>query len=429
MTMSEPEIRASIKELIETYSDNYLLTPFDPANPVVKLHEPTFGADEIWEALDSLFTTQVTMGEKVRRFEKEFGEYHGFANSMMVNSGSSANLLAIAALTNPTYPARLLPGDEIIVPALSWSTTIWPLVQHGLVPVFVDVDPATLNINPKEIERAISDKTRGVMLVHVYGNPCDMTPIVDIVKRHNLLLIEDCCEALGAAYGGKPVGSFGQIGTFSFYFSHHMTTLEGGMCVTGDHDSAELMRVLRAHGWVRDTEDQERILKKHPEFDPKFLFVNVGYNLRATELQGGFGYQQLGKLKGFVDVRTDNAKYWRKELGNLGDFFNFQEETDGGVHSWFGYPMAVKEEAPFKSIELCDFLNLHNIETRPIVAGNITKQPAMQYHDYRVVGDLANCDYVMRNGFTFGNHQAVDHPAREYISETVKSFLGERGLL
>jgi CDP-6-deoxy-D-xylo-4-hexulose-3-dehydrase len=208
-----------------------------------------------------------------------------------------------------------------------------------------------------------------------------------------------------------------------------MTTLEGGMCVTGDHDSAELMRVLRAHGWVRDTEDRESILKKHPEFDPKFLFVNVGYNLRATELQGGFGYQQLGKLKGFVDVRTDNAKYWRKELGNLGDFFDFQEETDGGVHSWFGYPMAVKEEAPFKSIELCDFLNLHNIETRPIVAGNITKQPAMQYHDYRVVGDLANCDYVMRNGFTFGNHQAVDHPAREYISETVKSFLAKRGLL
>jgi CDP-6-deoxy-D-xylo-4-hexulose-3-dehydrase len=429
MIMSESEIRASIKELIESYSDNYLLTPFDPVNPVVKLHEPTFGADEILEALDSMLTTQVTMGEKVRRFEREFGEYHGFANSMMVNSGSSANLLAIAALTNPTYPDRLLHGDEVIVPALSWSTTIWPLVQHGLVPVFVDVDPGTLNIDPSEIERAVSDKTRAVMLVHVYGNPCDMTSIVDIVNRHNLLLIEDCCEALGATYGGKPVGSFGHVGTFSFYFSHHMTTLEGGMCVTDDHDSAELIRVLRAHGWVRETEDRKSILKEHPGFDPKFLFVNVGYNLRATELQGGFGYHQLGKLQGFVDVRTDNAKYWRKELGGLGDFFDFQEETADGVHSWFGYPMAVKEEAAFNSTELCDFLNQYNIETRPIVAGNITKQPALQYYDYRVVGDLAHCDYVMRNGFTFGNHQAVNHPAREYIFETVKSFLVKRGLL
>ena len=429
MIMREPEIRASIKELIEAYSANYLLTPFNPDNPSVKLHEPTFGADEIWEALDSLFTTQVTMGAKVLRFEREFGDYFGFANSMMVNSGSSANLLAISAITNPTFPSQLKPGDEVIVPALSWSTTIWPLVQHGLVPVFVDIDPRTLNIDPSQIENAIGAKTRAVMLVHVYGNPCDMDAITDIVERNNLILIEDCCEALGAKHNGMPVGSFGHVGTYSFYFSHHITTLEGGMCVTDDHDSAELMRVLRAHGWVREAEDRASILKNHPGFDPKFLFVNVGYNLRATELQGGFGYKQLEKLESFVDIRTDNAIYWRNEFGNLGEYFSFQDETSRGTHSWFGYPMSVKDEAPFESKDLCDFLNSRNIETRPIVAGNITRQPAMQYHDYRIVGNLANCDHVMRNGFTFGNHQAVNHEAREYIAQTIKSFLSERNLL
>ena len=424
--MDKEQVLSSIRELIGSYSDQFIDFTFDPENPRVRLHEPTFAADEIWEALDSLLTTQVTMGQKVRRFEREFADYFGFANSMMVNSGSSANLLAIAALANPAISDPLRAGDEIIVPALSWSTTVWPLIQHGLVPVIVDIDPDTLNLDPGEVERAISDKTRGIMLVHVYGNPCDMTAIMDITNRNSLRLVEDCCEAIGAYYAGKPVGSFGIVGTFSFYFSHHITTLEGGMCTTEDSACAEMIRILRAHGWVRETVDRDSYLKQHPEIHPGFLFVNLGYNLRATELQGGFGYTQLPKLRSFVDIRTDNAKYWRRELGDLKEFFEFQEETPQGTHSWFGFPMAVKSVAPFSVGELTAFLNQRGIESRPIIAGNIAAQPAMKYYQHRVVGDLPNANHIMSNGFTFGNHQAVDHRAREYVAHTIQDFVSER---
>ena len=256
---------------------------------MVRLHEPTFGADEIFAATETLLSTWVTMGRQVRAFEAAFTGAHGFAEGVMNNSGSSANLLAIAALANPTTLDRLKPGDEVIVSAVSWSTTVWPLIQHGLVPVIVDIDQDTLNIDPGEIERAIGPRTRAVMPVHVYGNPCDMDALGDICHRHDLVLIEDCCEALGASYKGVPVGGFGRVATFSFYFSHHMTTLEGGITIAQRADDAELMRILRAHGWIREVEDQERWRQRYPNIHPRFLFVNLGYNLRATELQGAMG--------------------------------------------------------------------------------------------------------------------------------------------
>ena len=429
MSLRKIEVLSSLREGIDSYCEQFIQTAFDPSNPVVRLHEPTFGADEIWEALDSMLTTQVTMGEKVRRFEREFAQRFDFGNAMMVNSGSSANLLAIAALCNPASSQPLQPGDEVIVSAVSWSTTVWPLIQHGLVPVIVDIDPDTMDVDPNEIERALSSKTRGIVPVHVYGNPCDMAAITDIVNRNSLILVEDCCEAIGASYGGEPVGSFGNIGTFSFYFSHHITTLEGGMCVAQNDDSAELMRILRAHGWVRETAEPKSYTEENPSIHPRFLFVNVGYNLRATELQGGFGFIQLPKLEEFVDIRTENAGYWHKELSDFGEYLEFQKQTHGGIHSWFGFPMAVKESAPFVVEELCSFLNLRGIETRPLVAGNIAKQPAMRYYQHRVVGDLSHSDHIMKDGFTFGNHQAVDHSAREYIAGTVRDFLAERNLV
>ena len=427
--LSKPQILTSLRELLDAYCGDSEGRAFDPTNPRVRLHEPTFGAEEIWEALDSLLTTQVTMGKKVSRFEGEFAEHFGFSNSMMVNSGSSANLLAIAALSNPAIPTRLHPGDEIIVPALCWSTTVWPLIQNGLVPVIVDVDPATFNVDPNEVERAISHKTKGIMLVHVYGNPCDMSAIMDIVNRESLTLVEDCCEALGASYDGTPVGAFGRVGTFSFYFSHHITTLEGGMCTTEDQECAELIRILRAHGWVRETSDREAYARQYPSFDPRFLFVNLGYNLRATELQGGFGYVQLRKLDGFVAIRRDNARFWWQELGELGEFFELQTETPGGTHSCFGFPMVVRESAPFTVKEITAFLSERGIETRPIIAGNIAAQPAMQHYRHRVVGDLPNSNHIMKNGFAFGNHQAIDQHARHYMADAVRGFVAERGLL
>lgn len=427
--MDKSELLTSLRQLLDSYSDRFLIQPFDPDHPMVRLHEPTFGSEEIWEALDSLLTTQVTMGPKVRRFEKEFSERYGFGYAMMVNSGSSANLLAFAALCNPAMPGRLQPGDEIIVPALSWSTTVWPIIQHGLVPVIVDIDPATLNLDPGEVERAVTEKTRGIMLVHVYGNPCDMSAVMDTVNRHSLQLVEDCCEALDSYYDDKPVGSFGRIGTFSFYFSHHITTLEGGMCVTSDDGCAELIRILRSHGWVRESVSKEGYAENHPSIDPRFLFVNTGYNLRATELQGGFGFVQLDKLEKFVDARRDNARYWKEELGPLREFFEFQQETPGGTHSWFGFPMAVKATAPFSVNELTGYLNGHGIETRPIIAGNIAAQPAMKLYQHRVVGGLRNSNHIMESGFTFGNHQAVNQEARKYVADAVKEFVADRGLL
>jgi CDP-4-dehydro-6-deoxyglucose reductase, E1 len=334
----DDELLLAIHKYIEAYCEKYHRFAFDPANPVVRLHEPTFGSSEIVAAVDVLLSTRVTMGPKVRAFEQEFAEAFKFSHGITNNSGSSANLLAVAALANVSTKNRLMPGDEVIVPALCWSTTVWPLVQHGLVPVIVDIDPATFNIDPTEVERAIGPRTRAIMPVHVYGNPCDMAGLTDICRKHDLLLIEDCCEALGAYYDGTPVGKFGAVGTFSFYFSHHMTTLEGGICVTESFELAELIRMLRAHGWVRELREPQPYYEKHPDIDRRFLFVNQGYNLRLTELQAAFGSVQLPKLAAFVETRRHNTSEWQKDLAKWSNYFQFQEETFLGTRRLSGSP-------------------------------------------------------------------------------------------
>ena len=421
------EVWQNIREGIVEYCRQHHTFGFDPAKPAVRLHEPTFSADEIIAALEVLLSTRVTMGPKVNAFERQFAQSGGFAHAVSNNSGSSANLLAVAALTNPAWEGHLRPGDEVIVSALSWSTTIWPLIQHQLVPVIVDIDPVTWNIDPNEVERAIGPRTRAVMPVHVYGNPCDLRALSDICRRRGLLLIEDCCEALGAYYEGTPVGRFGKAGTFSFYFSHHITTLEGGICVTDDFELVEMMRILRAHGWTRELEDRDRYAKKYPEIDPRFLFVNLGYNLRMTELQGVMGTVQLPKLAGFVDQRRETSAIWQKEWSEWGDVFQFQKETLGGRTSAFGFPVLVKPAAPFVVGDITSALNAAAIETRPIICGNIAKQPAMQLFDHRVSGSLAHATRVMESGFSIGNHQAVDAEARAYVTSTIAKFMSRQG--
>lgn len=424
----DDETLLAIHRHIEEYCAKYHHFAFDPAQPAVRLHEPTFGATEIIAAIDVLLSTRVTMGPKVRDFESEFASAFKFAHGITNNSGSSANLLAVAALSNLATPNRLQPGDEVIVPALCWSTTVWPLVQHNLVPVIVDIDPVTFNIDPSEIERAIGPKTRGIMPVHVYGNPCDMAAISDICRRRDLLLIEDCCEALGASYDGRSVGKFGQVGTFSFYFSHHMTTLEGGICVTDDFELSELLRVLRAHGWVRELREPRPFLEKYPDIDKRFLFINQGYNLRLTELQAAFGSVQLPKLESFVVARRTNTAEWQKDLARWSAFFQFQKETPKAYSSCFGFPILVKDGAPFRVSEITNFLNKANIETRPIICGNIAEQPAMHMYKHRVVGNLGYSGAVMDRGFSFGNHQAIDATARAYVTEKIAEFMKSRGL-
>jgi CDP-6-deoxy-D-xylo-4-hexulose-3-dehydrase len=426
--IANEELFAAIKRGVTAYCQAYNSPRFNPQNPVVRLHEPTFGADEINAMLECLLTTQVTMGEQVRGFERAFADYHGWAHGVMSNSGSSANLLAIAALANPAMTDGLRPGDEVIVPALSWSTTVWPLIQLGLKPVIVDIDPSTLNIAPDQIEKAIGPKTRGAMIVPVYGNPCDMDAITDICARRGLMLIEDCCEALGAFHGGEPVGTFGRAATFSFYYSHHITTLEGGITVTGDFELAEMMRILRAHGWTREVEDKQRWHGRYPDFDKRFLFVNLGYNLRPTELAGAMGLVQLPQLADFVRIRRENAAWFRKTLSRFEQFFAFQSETPQGESSWFGFPLILKPGAPFTVADLTGHLNTAGIETRPIICGNIARQPALQHYEHRVAGQMENANMVMERAFSFGNHQAIDAIARSYIIDRIEAFLRARGL-
>jgi CDP-6-deoxy-D-xylo-4-hexulose-3-dehydrase len=428
-SLSAANLLSTVRDSVSAYCAATHDFGFNPDAPVVRLHEPTFGPDEINAALECMLTTHVTMGRKVKAFEREFADHFGWRHGVMNNSGSSANLLAIAGLANPAARDGLKPGDEVIVPALSWSTTVWPLIQLGLVPVIVDIDPLTLNIDPGQIERAIGPKTRGVMIVPVYGNPCDMDAITDLCRRHDLVLIEDCCEALGAYYDGKPLGSFGRVGTFSFYYSHHITTLEGGICVTDDFELAELYRILRAHGWVREVEDQQVWYDRYPHIDKRFLFVNVGYNLRPTELQGAMGSVQLPKLAGFVETRRANAAWFGRELSQFGEFFDFQRETPKGRHSWFGFPITLRDTAPFTAKELTGSLNLAGIETRPIICGNIALQPALDAWPHRVVGDLRNGTRVMTNAFSFGNHQGIDERARSYVVDQIRSFMRDRGLI
>lgn len=339
----------------------------------------------------------------------------------MVNSGSSANLLAISALTNPRY-GRLRPGDEVIVSALSWSTTVWPLVQHGLVPVIVDIDPETLNIDVGKAEKAVSEKTRAIMPVHVYGNPCDMREIMRLCFDKNLLLIEDCCEALGATYDGEPVGTFGIVGTFSFYFSHHMTTLEGGACVTSEKELDELMRILRAHGWTRDVDDRKYRLA-YPEIDPKFLFVNVGNNLRATELQAAIGLVQMRKLCGFVEARRRAAEGLKSVFEPYQDL-NIQIETEGGESSWFGFPVVVTSRARFKPYELRAHLENNGIETRSIICGNIADQPGMKLWEHRVPEPCLEARWAMDQGFSIGCHQDVGEEQIEHIRNVLRALYG-----
>lgn len=400
--------------------------PFNPLGPVVKLHEATYDDAEILAFLDCLLRTEVTMGPRVRRFEEEFARKFGRRHAVMVNSGSSANLLAVSALCNPVVKDRLKPGDEVIVPALCWSTTVWPLIQHGLVPVIVDADPATLNVDPGEVERAVGPKTRGIMPVHIYGNPCDMGALMPIARKRGLVVLEDTCESLGATYRGKSAGSFGRAGTFSFYFSHHITTLEGGMVVTDDSGLAETLRVLRAHGWVREMKDPGRHLRENPGIHPKFLFVNLGYNLRPTEPQGAMGSLQLRKLDRFVRIRAANARWWKRELADLEEFFLFQEETRNARSSWFGFPMRVRPSLTWTAGDLMEFMRGMGVETRPLNAGNIAAQPALRHYRHRVVGDLRHASAIMRDGFTWGNHQRVDDRARRYVADTLRAFVSER---
>jgi len=417
------EIVKQIADLIREYFSQQPKERFEFGKTKIRLIAPSYGWEEVVEAIDSMLSTKVTMGDKVKQFESMFANYIGVNHAVMVSSGSTANLLVLSALTNPVIKNQIKPGDEIITPAVTWATTVWPIVNCGAVPVLVDVDLETFNVNPGEIKKAITDKTRAIMPVHLLGNPCDMNEIMRIAKEYGLYVVEDACEAHGAELGGRKAGSFGDLATFSFFFSHHITTIEGGMVLTNNEELAELARALRVFGWIRDLKDKDKIAKEYEGIDPRFLFLNLGYNFRPTEIQGAFGIHQLKKLDRFVEVRRQNARFWFENLREYEDYLLLHTEREGTKHAWFGYPVTVKPGAPFTSRDLMDFLEGKGVETRPIMAGNIAEQPAMRLVNYRKVGELPNSRFVMRNSFFFGNHHAIGEEERKAIVDYVREFM------
>jgi CDP-4-dehydro-6-deoxyglucose reductase, E1 len=408
------DIARQLRDLVDEYF------ALEPAADELSwpLAVPLFGAGEVRGALEAMLEKRVTMGARVSAFEDAFASYVGVRHALMVNSGSSANLLAVSAVSHLGAPDGLAAGDEVIVPAVTWSTTVAPLLQFGLVPVFVDVDPETLNLRVEALEQAVSARTRAIFAVHLLGNPVDMHAVGELADRHGLRVLEDTCESLGSTLGGRTVGSFGDLGTFSFFFSHHITTGEGGMVVTDDDALADVARSMRAHGWTREMSTRAEHEADNPSIDPRFLFVHAGYNLRPTELQAAFGLVQLEQLDGFNEARRRNAERLIEALGDLD--LRFVREQPGGTSTWFGFPLLASD--PETRAALARHLEERRIETRPILAGNLVLQPAFRDRPHRQVGDLSGATEVGGCGLFIGNHPNLDEPRLEHIVEAFRSF-------
>ena len=394
----------------------FVMVAADIKIPVAAIN---YGQPEIDEVLDSLRSGRLTMGAKVKRFEELWAAYIGVKHAIMVNSGSSANLLALAALDLPK-------GSEVITPALTWATTVFPIAQLGLAPVLVDVDLGTYNMNAAAAEAAMTAKTKAVMPVHLLGNPCDGFRLLTMAKTHGLALLEDACEAHGADWAGLKAGEFGDAATFSFNFSHHISTIEGGMVVTNDEGIADACRSLRSFGWIRESDGKADIARANPNIDPRFLFAHAGYNFKPTELQGAFGIHQMDRLEGVIAHRREVAAYWNKEFKAYEEYLLLPSERPGTRHVWFAYPFLVKPGASFSCRMLKEHLEKHGVETRPIEAGNIALQPAMRNINYRISGTLDNATYIHFNSFFIGCHPGIGQVERERVAGYVKEFM-EKG--
>ena len=416
-----------IKKIIKEFYSKNEQTHFVPGKSRVPLALPPYGWEEVCEALDSFLRMQTTMGTKVKKFEELFARYIGVKYAIMVNSGSSANLLAFSILSNPSLgEKRIKKADEVITPAVTWPTTVYPIINVGAKPVFVDVDLRTYNIDPRKIEGAITKKTKAIMPVHLLGYPCDVNEIKKIADRHNLYLIEDSCEAHGAEYHGKKVGSFGIMSTFSFFVSHHITTMEGGMLLTNNKRFYELGKSIRAFGWIRELSKKREIAKKYKKIDPRYLFINTGYNIRPTEIQGAFGLQQIKKLDHFIKIRTENFNYFRRRFSNYSDFITLPPSEKGYKNACMLYPITVIEKTKLRKDELVSFLEKNGIETRPVFSGNMVEQPVMKSVPYRQGSDLRNSEYVMKNSFLIGVHQGINEKMRNYVADLIIKFIENR---
>jgi CDP-6-deoxy-D-xylo-4-hexulose-3-dehydrase len=427
-------LRSQILELSERYAElAHAPNPFVPGESPVLVSGKVLGAHEMRYLVDSALDFWLTTGRFNDAFEARLARFIGRRFALTCNSGSSANLIATTALTTRVMGKnRLKPGDEVITCATGFPTTVNPSIQNGLVPVFVDVDIPTYNIDPNMIEAAVSAKTRAIIVAHTLGNPFDLDAVMAVAKRHNLFVVEDCCDALGATYDGKNVGTFGNIGTVSFYLAHHITMGEGGAVFTNDGITKRAIESVR--DWGRDcycAPGQDNTCKKRFEwklgdlprgYDHKYTYSNLGYNLKITDMQAAVGLAQLDRLEEFIAARRRNFSILHSTLKQFEEFLILPEPTPKSDPSWFGFPVTLRDGAPFTRDALVRFLNDRKVHTRLLFGGNLIRQPYMKEQNFRVVGDLKVSDKVMNDTLWLGVFPALGEAHYDYVSGQIREF-------
>jgi CDP-6-deoxy-D-xylo-4-hexulose-3-dehydrase len=437
--MTTSDMRAEILKRVARYQEAaFPERSFIPGETPVACAGRTFDADELVHLVDSALDFWLTSGRYAVRFEHDFARFVGVRHAVLCNSGSSANLLAVAALTSPRLGDRKLePGDEVITVAAGFPTTVFPLVQHGLVPVFVDVDLGTYNTTAARIEEAITPRTRAIMLAHTLGNPFDVDGVMKLARAHHLWLIEDNCDALGSTFRGRRTGTFGQLATVSFYPAHRITTGEGGCVLTDVPALKTIVESLRDWGrdcWCDTGADNtcgRRFSWKSgglpAGYDHKYVYSHIGYNLKLTDMQAAIGVAQLQKLPGFIEARKRNWTLLREALSDLQDFLILPRPTDHSDPSWFGFAVTLREDAPFNRNELVEYLENRCIATRLLFAGNLTRQPAFQGVNYRVSGELINTDAIMHRTLWVGVYPGLTETMIGYVAGAFHQFVRHAG--
>jgi CDP-6-deoxy-D-xylo-4-hexulose-3-dehydrase len=429
-------IRQEISELVKKYAElQYDEKLFEPGVSVVPPSGKVIGETELQYMVDASLDGWLTTGRFNEQFEKELAEFIGVKHLITVNSGSSANLVAFSALTSPKLgPRAIKKGDEVIGVAAGFPTTVNPIVQFGAVPVFVDVDLKTHNIDADLVEAAITPKTKAIMLAHTLGNPFNLAKIKAICEKHHLWLIEDCCDALGAEFDGRKVGTWGDIATLSFYPAHHMTMGEGGAVFTNDAQLATIAESFR--DWGRDcyckpgcdntcgTRFSMKLGDLPEGYDHKYTYSHLGYNLKITDMQAACGLAQLKRLPEFIDKRNANFDYLKNRLNSVTDFIELTDPTENSKPSWFGFPITLKETAGVSRVDLTKYLDQCKIGTRLLFAGNLTRQPYFEGVEYRVVGDLTNTDITMNQTLWLGIYPGLGTEHLDYIAEKIEEFFG-----
>jgi CDP-4-dehydro-6-deoxyglucose reductase, E1 len=426
------ELRDRIREMVgEYYREAFPARVFVPGQSHVPVSGRVFDEQELELLVESSLDFWLTTGRFAEQFEREFAKFVGIREAVLVNSGSSANLLAICALTSERLGDRQLkPGNEVITLAAGFPTTVNPIVQNNLVPVFVDVDIPTFNVDVSLLEAALSERTRAVIFAHTLGNPFDLDSVVAFAKKHNLWLIEDCCDALGSTYRGQKVGTFGDLATVSFYPAHHITMGEGGCVLTNKPLLRTLVESFR--DWGRDcwcAPGKENTCGKRFDwqlgglphgYDHKYIYSHIGYNLKATDMQAAVGVAQMKKLPAFIEARKKNFATLRAGLADAEQHFILQEATPHSAPSWFGFPMMVREEASFSRKNVVEFLDSRKIQTRQLFGGNLTRQPAYKDTRHRIIGDLKNSDRVMNQAFWIGVYPGLTADVIDYMIQMLR---------